>query len=78
MGIWGVALFFSLSGYLMAGLVTRDPPLVFLAHRVSRIFPSYLAVVALAAAVFAALRLDFGGLSLLSLSLAPRGRAATR
>ena len=73
MGVWGVAIFFALSGFLMARLVTRDPPLVFLAHRVSRIFPTYLAVVALFAALFAALRLEFGGLSVLALSLAPGG-----
>ncbi len=75
MGVWGVAIFFALSGFLMARLVTRDPPLVFLAHRVSRIFPTYLAVVALFAALFAALRLEFGGLSVLALSLARGGRA---
>lgn len=73
MGVWGVAIFFALSGFLMARLVTRDPPLVFLAHRVSRIFPTYFAVVALFAALFAALRLEFGGLSVLALSLAPGG-----
>ena len=73
MGVWGVAIFFALSGFLMARLVTRDPPLIFLAHRVSRIFPTYFAVVALFAAVFAALRIEFGGLSVLALSLAPGG-----
>ncbi|GAA0266258.1 hypothetical protein LNAOJCKE_3574 [Methylorubrum aminovorans] len=73
MGLWGVAVFFAISGCLMAGLVVRDRPLVFLAHRISRIFPTYLAVVALFAAVFAALGLNFGGLALLSLSLAPAG-----
>ncbi|MDV2982961.1 UNVERIFIED_CONTAM: acyltransferase [Methylobacteriaceae bacterium AG10] len=73
MGVWGVAVFFAISGTLMAGLVVRDRPLVFLAHRISRIFPTYLAVVALFAAVFAALGLSLGGLAPLSLSLAPAG-----
>ncbi len=73
MGVWGVAIFFARSGFLMARLVSRDPPLVFLAHRASRIFPTYFAVVALFAALFAALRLEFGGLSVLALSLAPGG-----
>lgn len=73
MGIGGVAIFFALSGFLMARLLTRDPPVVFLAHRVSRIFPTYFGVVALFAAVYAALGLEFGGLSPLALSLAPAG-----
>lgn len=73
MGLWGVSVFFALSGFLMAGLVTRDRPLVFLAHRVVRIFPTYLAVVALFAALFAALGLSVGGLTPLALSLAPAG-----
>lgn len=74
MGVWGVAIFFALSGFLMARLATRDAPVVFLAHRVSRIFPTYFAVVALSAGVFAALGLEFGGISPLALSLAPGGR----
>jgi exopolysaccharide production protein ExoZ len=73
LGLWGVAVFFAISGTLMAGLVVRDRPLLFLAHRISRIFPTYLAVVALFAALFAALGLSLGGLTPLSLSLAPAG-----
>jgi peptidoglycan/LPS O-acetylase OafA/YrhL len=73
MGVWGVALFFALSGFLMARLLTRDPPALFLAHRVSRIVPTYLGVVALFAALFAALGLSLGGVSVLALSLAPAG-----
>ncbi|MFC6791691.1 acyltransferase family protein [Methylobacterium komagatae] len=78
MGVWGVAIFFALSGFLMARLVTRDPPMVFLAHRVSRIFPTYFAVVGLFAVLYAALGLEFGGLSVLALSLAPVGPRAGR
>ena len=73
MGVWGVAIFFALSGFLMARLVTRDAPLIFLAHRVGRIFPTYFAVVVLFAGIFAALGLPFGGVSVLALSLAPGG-----
>lgn len=73
MGLWGVSIFFAISGFLMAGLVVRDRPFVFLSHRISRIFPTYLAVVALFAALFAGLSMSFGGLSLVSLSLAPVG-----
>ncbi|WP_342151149.1 acyltransferase [Methylorubrum sp. SB2] len=73
LGLWGVAVFFAISGFLMAGLVVRDRPLAFLAHRIVRIFPTYLAVVALFAGLFAALGLTFGGLKPLALSLAPAG-----
>ncbi|KQQ15958.1 acyltransferase [Methylobacterium sp. Leaf122] len=73
LGPWGVSIFFAISGFLMSGLVVRDPPLVFLSHRISRIFPTYLAVVALFAVLFAGLGLSFGGLTPLSLSLAPSG-----
>lgn len=74
LGVWGVALFFALSGFLMARLVTRDAPVVFLTHRVSRIFPTYFAVVALFAGLLHAVGLEFGGVSMLSLSLAPGGQ----
>ena len=73
MGVWGVALFFALSGFLMARLLTRDAPLVFLAHRIGRIFPTYFAIVALFAGLFAAFGLQLGGVSVLALSLAPGG-----
>ncbi|MFC7663326.1 acyltransferase family protein [Methylorubrum suomiense] len=76
LGLWGVALFFAISGFLMAGLVLRDRPLAFLSHRIARIFPTYLAVVALFAGLFAALGLGFGNLTPLTLSLAPAGPRA--
>ncbi|MFC6746458.1 hypothetical protein ACFQFG_18445 [Methylobacterium persicinum] len=60
----------------MARLVTRDAPVVFLTHRVSRIFPTYFAVVALFAGLLHAVGLEFGGVSMLSLSLAPGGSGA--
>lgn len=73
MGAWGVYIFFALSGFLMAGLVLRDSPDVFLASRIGRIVPTYLAVVALFFALSTGLGLEFGGISVLALSLAPVG-----
>ncbi len=46
-GEFGVALFFSLSGYLMASLSTKEPPFRFLLNRIIRIYPTYL-IIALA------------------------------
>lgn len=46
LGVWGVALFFALSGYLMARLAPATPPGRFLLHRVARIYPPYLLTVA--------------------------------
>lgn len=71
-GIAGVAVFFAISGFLMAGLIRRDDPWTFLAHRVARIFPPFLAVVALFALVFSALRIPFG-VNVFALTLAPTG-----
>lgn len=73
LGVWGVAVFFAISGFLMAGLVQRDPPWTFLAHRVLRIFPTYLAVVGLSVLLYTASGIAPWGLSLMSLSLAPVG-----
>ena len=47
LGAFGVYLFFAISGYLMAILVTKSPPFQFLAHRVIRIYPIYWIVLAL-------------------------------
>ena len=43
-GEFGVALFFSLSGYLMASLSTKEPPFRFLLNRIIRIYPTYLII----------------------------------
>lgn len=52
LGAFGVALFFAISGYLMALLTEKANPWRFLAHRVVRIYPIFwiitLAVIALA------------------------------
>lgn len=43
-GLIGVAIFFAISGALMAELVRRDDPGLFLAHRLVRIYPLFIAV----------------------------------
>ncbi len=72
LGALGVSIFFAISGFLMARLVRETEPWSFLAHRVVRIFPAYLAVVAAAWALFTALGLPFG-VQFLALTLAPVG-----
>lgn len=51
-GLIGVAIFFAISGALMADLVRRDDPGLFLAHRLVRIYPLFILV----AVAFSALR----------------------
>ena len=51
LGLFGVSIFFAISGYLMATLVRRTEPWRFMAHRLLRIYPTYLIVIALLAAV---------------------------
>lgn len=53
-GVYGVAVFFVLSGYLMAKLIARDTPARFLLERVLRIYPLMLIVLAAAALAFLA------------------------
>lgn len=43
-GLLGVAIFFALSGYLMAEILPRTDPWRFLAHRIVRIYPIFLIV----------------------------------
>lgn len=45
-GNFGVSLFFAISGYLMARLSGSPSPSLFLLHRLARIYPIYLIVVA--------------------------------
>lgn len=71
-GGYGVAVFFALSGYLMAQIVDRDPPGRFLIARVTRIYPLFLATVAGFAVAFW-LAGDARGVNLWALSLAPVG-----
>ena len=46
-GLYGVAIFFAISGYLMAHLVRSGSPWAFLSHRILRIYPIFLIVAAL-------------------------------
>jgi exopolysaccharide production protein ExoZ len=48
-GLVGVAIFFAISGHLMADLIQRTDPWRFLAHRIMRIYPAYLLAVLIAA-----------------------------
>jgi exopolysaccharide production protein ExoZ len=45
-GLFGVSIFFAISGFLMARLVQRTDPWTFLSHRTIRIYPPFLAAVA--------------------------------
>ena len=72
LGLGGVAVFFAISGFLMARLVAETDPWRFLAHRVLRLYPAFLAVVALSAAAFGLARLPFG-VGFAALTLAPVG-----
>lgn len=47
-----VIAFFSISGFLLTSLSTHTPPRIFLAHRIVRIFPAYLAAVGVALILF--------------------------
>ena len=49
-GYLGVAVFFAISGMLMASILPRTEPWRFLSHRIVRIYPLYLLLVAIALA----------------------------
>lgn len=71
-GAFGVAIFFAISGYLIAEVLRRDDPARFVMSRVARIYPLMLLMVGL----FALALLLLGaprGINLISLSLAPSG-----
>jgi peptidoglycan/LPS O-acetylase OafA/YrhL len=51
LGVYGVALFFAISGYLMSSLIRTDDPWRFLSHRILRIYPIYFIVVGLVLAL---------------------------
>ncbi|MBX9909493.1 MAG: acyltransferase [Beijerinckiaceae bacterium] len=71
-GGYGVAVFFALSGYLMAELIVRDTPGRFLMSRLARIYPPMLLLTGLFALAFI-LAGQPRGLNALSLSLVPAG-----
>jgi peptidoglycan/LPS O-acetylase OafA/YrhL len=72
LGLYGVSIFFAISGYLMATLVRRSDPFVFMAHRVVRIYPALLIAVALTGAAAALTGRPFV-LDPVALTLVPAG-----
>lgn len=71
-GAYGVAIFFAISGYLIAEVLRRDDPARFVMSRVARIYPLMLIMVGL----FALALLMVGaprGINLIALSLVPAG-----
>ncbi len=73
-GLVGVAIFFAISGWLMADIIQRTDPWRFLAHRIVRIYPTYLLAITLSVPVIALLGVKHFGLHVLSLILAPAGQ----
>ena len=71
-GGYGVAVFFALSGYLMAELLRRDESGKFLTSRLARIYPPMLLVVGLFVVVFILIGRP-RGINALSLTLIPSG-----
>jgi exopolysaccharide production protein ExoZ len=75
-GVLGVAVFFAISGMLMAGVVPRTDPWRFLAHRIVRVYPLYLLALFVWLPICAALHVQSVGFHLLRLTLAPVGDRA--
>ncbi|MBB3953055.1 acyltransferase family protein [Aureimonas jatrophae] len=73
LGFLGVAIFFALSGYLMAEILPRTDAATFLLHRVVRIYPVFLLVFA---TLYVARR-KWDDYDLLALSLVPVGSGRT-
>jgi hypothetical protein len=51
-GLYGVVAFFVLSGYLMADIAPKYPPVTFIVHRAIRIYPTYWLCVVLSSIFF--------------------------
>jgi exopolysaccharide production protein ExoZ len=73
-GLVGVAIFFAISGLLMAELIQRTDPWRFLAHRMVRIYPTYLLAVLVSMSIIGLLGIRKIGLHALSLLLVPVGQ----
>lgn len=71
-GAYGVAIFFAISGYLIAEVLRRDDPARFVMSRVARIYPLMLIVVGLFAVALVLVGAP-RGINLISLSLVPAG-----
>jgi exopolysaccharide production protein ExoZ len=69
-GVYGVSLFFAISGYLMSGLVRSTDPWRFLSHRVLRIYPIFFLLVAFSLILNRLLGTPFS-FDLLAMTLAP-------
>jgi exopolysaccharide production protein ExoZ len=72
-GLVGVAVFFAISGLLMADLIQRTDPWRFLAHRIVRIYPTYLLAVAVWVPIIGFLGIRKFGPHVFSLMLVPVG-----
>ncbi len=72
-GIAGVAIFFAISGLLMADLIQRTDPWRFLGHRIVRIYPPYLLAVSVSVPIIGLLGMRKFGPHVFSLMLAPVG-----
>src|SRR5712675_2407590 len=75
-GLIGVSIFFAISGLLMADLIQRTDPWRFLAHRIVRIYPTFLLTASAWASVIALLGLGKIGFHTFSLMLVPVGPRA--
>lgn len=75
-GIIGVAIFFAISGLLMANLIQRTDPWRFLAHRIVRIYPTFLLAASAWVSVIALLGFGKVGFHIFSLMLVPVGPRA--
>src|SRR5216684_6743510 len=72
-GLIGVAVFFAISGLLMADLIQRTDPWRFLAHRIVRIYPTYLLAVSVSVPIVGFLGIRKFGPHVFSLMLVPVG-----
>jgi peptidoglycan/LPS O-acetylase OafA/YrhL len=72
-GLIGVAVFFAISGLLMADLIQRTDPWRFLAHRIVRIYPTYLLAVSVSVPIIGFLGIRKFGPHVFSLMLVPVG-----
>jgi peptidoglycan/LPS O-acetylase OafA/YrhL len=69
----GVSIFFAISGVLMADLIQKTDPWRFLAHRIVRIYPTYLLAAAVTVLILGLLGVRKFGLHAFSLLLVPAG-----
>lgn len=72
-GVYGVALFFAISGYLMAELAQRTDAATFLAHRVIRLYPIFWILALGKATLFGLKGSTFFFFNLTALALMPIG-----